>query len=65
MAWEKSLDRLVLQQMHLAECGERRAEEVARIVTELYELNPKRPESAFHLGYGRVVLGVDLPEPTV
>ena len=63
MAWETPLDRLIVQQVHLAERGERRAEEVANQVRELYELNPKRPESAFHLGYARVVLGVDLPEP--
>lgn len=64
MAWESSLDRLILQQVHLAEEGERRLDEVVRSVRELYEINPKRPESAFHLGYARVVLGADLPEPT-
>ena len=64
MAWENSLDRLVLQQIHLAEQGERRTKDVARLVHDVYDLNPRRPESAFHLGYARVVLGVELPEVT-
>jgi hypothetical protein len=63
MAWETALDRLVLQQVHLAEKGERRAEEVQRLLRDLHDLNPRRPESAFHLGYARIVIGADVPEP--
>ncbi len=62
MAWETSLDRLVLQQIHLVEQGERRAADVARLVREFYELNPKREQTAFHLGYARVILGSEMPE---
>jgi len=63
MAWETALDRLVLQQIHLAEKGERRTAEVRQQVMDLWELAPARCSSAFHLGYCRTLLGVDLPVP--
>ena len=64
MAWETALDRLVLQQIHLAEKGEARHRDIGQLVRDLHELNPDRHESAFHRGYARALLGLDLPEPS-
>lgn len=63
MAWESALDRLLTRQIHLAEKGEVRAEEVRQLVLDLHRFAPDRIETAFHLGYARSTLGVDLPEP--
>lgn len=63
MAWETALDRLVLQQIHLAEQGEVRPEQVRQQIADLWQLGGPRPASAFHLGYAKVLLGLDLPEP--
>lgn len=63
MAWETELDRLLLQQIHSAEKGEVRANRARDQVVGLWELGRGRPASAFHLGYAKVLLGVDLPEP--
>lgn len=63
MAWETELDRLILQQVHAAEKAEARKNPVRQQVLDLWALNPGRAESAFHLGYARTLLGVDLPEP--
>ena len=65
MAWENELDRVVQQQVHAAAKGEERSNTVRELVLAMWELNTARPESAFHLGYARTLLGVDLPEPTV
>ncbi len=64
MAWENELDRLVQQQVHAAAKGEERSGTVRDLVVATWELNPARPESAFHLGYARTLLGVELPEPS-
>jgi tetratricopeptide (TPR) repeat protein len=63
MAWETALDRLVNRQIHLAERGEARPEDVRAAVLDLHGLAPERAETAFHLGYARALLGLDLPEP--
>lgn len=63
MAWETTLDRLLLQQVHDAEKGALRASEVRQLVVDLLELRPDRPQSAFLCGYARVLLGLDLPVP--
>jgi hypothetical protein len=63
MAWETELDRLILQQVHAAEKGEARPSVVRQQVADLWAIDPRRAESAFHLGYAKVLLGVDLPEP--
>ncbi len=63
MAWENSIDRLVLQQVHQAEKGEVRANLVRQQVLDLQGMSPGRPQAAFHLGYARVLLGLELPEP--
>ncbi len=63
MAWETALDRLLIRQIHLAEAGEARVEDVRRQVGDLWEINQRRPETAFLLGYARSLLGVELPMP--
>lgn len=63
MAWETALDRFVIQQIHLAERGEARTEDVREAIRVLHGLASGRPETAFHLGYARALLGVDFPEP--
>lgn len=63
MAWEKALDRLLLQQIHLAEKGEQKHEVVRQQLRDLHELAPSRPSTAFHLGYAHTLLGLDLPQP--
>jgi tetratricopeptide (TPR) repeat protein len=62
MAWESALDRLLMQQVHLAEKGDQKAETVRHQVADLWQLAGTRPGSAFLLGYARTLLGVDLPE---
>lgn len=64
MAWETALDRLLLQQIHAAEKGERRPADVRQQVIDLWTLAPERASCAFHLGYCRTLLGVELPTPT-
>ena len=63
MAWETALDRLILRQIHLAERGDVRPEDVQRQVVDLAAIAPNRSETAFHLGYARALLGLDLREP--
>ncbi len=63
MAWETALDRLILNQIHLAEKSEARPQHVRDQVLALWQLEATRPSSAFHLGYARTLLGVELPEP--
>ena len=63
MAWETALDRLILRQIHLAERGEARPEEVRAQIVDLAALSPKRAETAFHAGYAQALLGVELPAP--
>jgi tetratricopeptide (TPR) repeat protein len=63
MAWETSLDRLLLQQIHLAEKGEVKPELVRQQLLDLWALAGGRQATAFHLGYARTLLGLSLPEP--
>ncbi len=63
MAWENALDRLLIRQIHLAEAGEVRVEDVRLQIGDLWQVNSRRPESAFLLGYARSLLGVELPIP--
>ena len=57
MAWETALDRLILQQIHRAEKGQERTQDVRQQILDLVGLDPKRPQSAFHLGYARHAQG--------
>jgi tetratricopeptide (TPR) repeat protein len=63
MAWENSIDRLILQQIHLAEKGEIKSQQPQALVRDLCALDGDRPESSFHTGYAKVLLGIDLPAP--
>lgn len=61
MGWETALDRLLLQQIHLAEKGEQRTEIVRQQVAEYRALPAHGPGASFLCGYARTLLGVDLP----
>lgn len=63
MAWENALDRLLLQQVHLVEKGGIRPEDVRQQIQAMHELDPHRARTAFHMGYGRALLGLDLKSP--
>jgi hypothetical protein len=63
MAWNSALDRLLLQQVHLAEQGKARPRDVEQQIRDLQTLDPNRGESSFHLGYAQVLLGIDPPRP--
>lgn len=63
MAWETALDRLLLQQIHLAEKGDQKPEIVRQQVLDYAQLAGPRPAGAFLLGYARTLLGVELPSP--
>ena len=55
MAWENALDRLVLQQIHLGERGERRPPEIRELVDDVRALCPDRNETWFHVGYAQAL----------
>ena len=63
MAKTTALDRLLQQQVHLAEQGKVRARDVEQQIKDLAGLDPQRPASAFHLGYAQVLLGSPPPKP--
>ncbi|PIE22493.1 MAG: hypothetical protein CSA62_12225 [Planctomycetota bacterium] len=63
MAWESALDRLILREIHRAEQGELRDQELVRIVTDFVQMTKQRPQSWFHAAYARTVLGLELPTP--
>lgn len=62
MAWETSLDRLLLQQIHLSEKGEQKAEIVRQQLLEYDRLCRGSPGSSFLRGYARALLGLELPD---
>jgi tetratricopeptide (TPR) repeat protein len=64
MAWETALDRLFLHQIHAAEKGEAKHDDVLRQLTELQRLAPERPGTAFLLGYAHVLTGIETPAPS-
>ncbi|MEC7585126.1 MAG: hypothetical protein VYE77_12480, partial [Planctomycetota bacterium] len=59
MATPTALDRLLTQQIHRAEKGEVKAETVKRQLQDLWSLAGPRSETAFLLGYAKVLLAVD------
>ncbi|MCA8958571.1 MAG: tetratricopeptide repeat protein, partial [Planctomycetes bacterium] len=65
MAWESSIDRLIQQQVHLAERGDLRPQQVEPLLADLCALDPTRAQSAFHLGYAKVLLGLTVAEPVL
>jgi hypothetical protein len=64
MAWETELDRLLLRQVDAADKGDVRKPVVRQQVLDLWNLDRSRAETAFHLGFAKTLLGVDLPDPT-
>jgi len=63
MARQTALDRLLIQQIHRAEKGEVKVEAVRLQLNDLWTLAGPRPETAFQLGYAKVLLGADVVEP--
>lgn len=63
MAADTPLERLLLQQVHLAEKDDPRAALVRQQVAEYAALCPLRPGSNFLLGYAAGLLGGELPGP--
>ncbi len=61
MGFETAIDRLVLQQIHLAEKGEAKAEAVRQQILDLWRLSGPRAAGAFQMGYSKVLLGIDWP----
>jgi len=61
MGWETALDRLLLQQVHLAEKGEQKPEIVRQQLLDYAQAAPARPGACFLVGYARNLLGIDLP----
>ncbi len=61
MGWETALDRLLLQQVHLAEKGEQKPEVVRQQLTDYWQCAGPRGGTCFLLGYARALLGVELP----
>ena len=65
MAWGNSIDNLLVHQVHLAEKGEVRVTQIEKFLHDLQTLNGNRPKTAFHLGYAKVLLGVEAEEPAM
>lgn len=61
MGWETALDRLLMQQVHLAEKGEQKAESIRQQLVDYWTCAGPRPGPCFLLGYARTLLGIDLP----
>ena len=64
MGWETALDRLLLTQVHAAEKGDARKEQVQQCLQDLHRLSGNRPATLYLVGYARVLLGIELPQPT-
>ena len=63
MGHDSALDRLLLQQVHLAEKGETKPETVRQQLTDYAQCAAGRAGVAFLLGYSRTLLGIDVPAP--
>lgn len=63
MGWDTALDRLLLSQVHAAEKGDARKEQVQQCLLDLHGMSGSRPATLYLLGYARVLLGVALPQP--
>lgn len=61
MGWESALDRLLMQQVHLAEKGEQKVEQVRQQLLDYWSCAATRPGACFLLGYARTLLAIDLP----
>ena len=56
MAWERALDRLLLQQVHLAEKGEQTVDAIKGLLADYAALADERPGCAFLNGYASTLL---------
>ncbi|HEB53386.1 MAG TPA: hypothetical protein ENI87_09050, partial [bacterium] len=61
MGWETALDRLLMQQIHLAEKDDGKRETVRRQLEDYGAIAAGRPGQSFLYGYASALLGVDLP----
>jgi tetratricopeptide (TPR) repeat protein len=64
MGWETALDRLLLQQVHLAEKGDQKPDTVCQQVHEYVQL-ASGPGSSYLRGYTRALLGAEFDETSV
>ena len=60
MGWETALDRLLMQQIHLAEKDETKRSAVERQLRDYGEVAGGRPGQSFLFGYASGLLGLDL-----
>jgi tetratricopeptide (TPR) repeat protein len=63
MALDTALDRLLQQQIQLASKGEVKTEQVREQVLDLWQLGGPRPAGAYVLGYAKMLLSIDIPDP--
>ncbi len=59
MGFLNSLDRLVIQQIHLAEKGEAQPDSIRRLLADLAQLGGARPATAYAEGYAKALLGIE------
>ncbi len=64
MGWETALDRLLMQQIHLAEKDQSKAEAVHQQLQQYGLLAAGSPGQSFLFGYAGALLGVELPADT-
>ncbi len=65
MGWETALDRLLLQQIHLAEKGETNVDAVKQQLLDYCDLASNRAGCAFLAGYAQTLLELELPPSSV
>lgn len=61
MGWETALDRLLMQQIHLAEKDQTKADQVRKQLVDYGEIAAGRPGMSFLSGYASALLGLELP----
>jgi tetratricopeptide (TPR) repeat protein len=61
MGWETALDRLLMQQIHLAEKDQSKTDAVRRQLLDYGEIAGGRPGQSFLFGYAGALLGIELP----
>ncbi|MFT4512286.1 MAG: hypothetical protein ACI91B_000975, partial [Planctomycetota bacterium] len=61
MGWETALDRLLMQQIHIAEKDKTKTEQVQRQLLDYGEVAAGRPGMSFLLGYASALLNIELP----
>ena len=61
MGWETALDRLLMQQIHLAEKDASKSDLVQKQLRDYGELAADLPGMNFLFGYASILLGMELP----